>query len=253
MKILITGGSDGIGLEIAKKFAKEHYKVTLVARHKEKLEAARNLLEGKHHQLIAADLTREEDVRKLSELIKEEKYNIFINNAGAGMSGRFSEMSLRDQLEITKLNITAVVTLSHSYLGQACSGNALVNIASTLGLSSYPGGAVYAATKSFIVNFSESLWWEYKKKDVYVLGFCPGATDTNFHQTSGADKGSIPRALLQTPEQVARELINALELRQKPRVISGSMNRFIIALQKLMSRKRVVNMMGGSGPLKAEA
>jgi short-subunit dehydrogenase len=250
MKILITGASDGIGLQIAKLFAAKNDQVTLVARSREKLEAALQSLPGKGHQVIVADLSKKDNVDGLKELIENMKYDIFINNAGVGMYGHFTAMPLSEQVKMMNLNINALTALSYFYLGQAQSGNTLVNVASFLGTTSYPGAAAYAASKAYVINFSESLWWEYKSKGVYVLGFCPGATYTNFHNTSGGDKDSFPKFILQTPEQVAKELIRAVERRKKPKVISGGTNRFLLGIQKFMSRRAVVNMMAGFGPLK---
>jgi short-subunit dehydrogenase len=250
MKILITGASDGIGLDAAKILASKNNEITLVARSKDKLEKALASLQGKGHQIIVADLRKKDDVDALKEKIEANNYEVFINNAGVGMYGRFTEMPLSEQVKMMNLNMNALTALSYFYLNHAKKGDALVNVASTLGTTSYPGAAVYAATKAFVTSLSESLWWENKNKGIYVLGFCPGATYTNFHHVSGGDKDSFPKFAMQMPEQVAKELISALEKRKKPKVISGGINRFMVGFQKLMSRKMVVGMMAGFGPLK---
>jgi len=252
MKILITGASDGIGLALTKKFAAKNNQITLVARSKEKLDKAIVSLHGNGHQVIVADLSKRENVDALKEKIDIEKYDVFINNAGVGMYGRFAEMPLHEQVKMMNLNMTALTVLSYFYLNQAKKGDALVNIASTLGTTSYPGAAVYAGTKAYVSSLSESLWWENKNKGVYVLGFCPGATYTNFHEVSGGSKDSFPKFTMQSAEQVADELISALEKRKNPKVFSGAINRFMVSIQKLMSRKMVVSMMAGFGPLKGQ-
>jgi short-subunit dehydrogenase len=252
MKILITGASDGIGLEAAKHFASQNDKVTLVARNQDKLEKALVSLQGNGHQFIVADLTKQKEVDALKENIESEKYDVFINNAGVGMYGRFTEMPLSDQVKMMNLNMTALTALSYFYLSGATKGNALINIASTLGTTSYAGASVYAATKAYVTVLSESLWWEYKRKGIYVLGFCPGATYTNFHNVSGGDKDSFPKFVMQQSPEVVRELANALKNRDKPKIISGGLNRFMLFLHKWMSRKKVVTMMAGFGPLKGD-
>jgi short-subunit dehydrogenase len=252
MKILITGASDGIGLALAKNFAAKNNQITLVARNKEKLEKVFVSLSGKGHQIIVADLSKREDVDALKVKIEVEKYDVFINNAGVGMYGRFTEMPLHEQVKMMNLNITALTLLSYFYLNQAKKGDALVNVASTLGTTSYPGAAVYAGTKAYVTSLSESLWWENKSKGIYVLGFCPGATYTNFHEVSGGSKDSFPKFTMQSAEQVADELTSALEKRKKPKVFSGAINRFMVTIQKLMSRKMVVSMMASFGPLKGQ-
>ncbi|MBA2611649.1 MAG: SDR family NAD(P)-dependent oxidoreductase [Bacteroidetes bacterium] len=250
MKILVTGASDGIGLAIAKHLAAKNNELTLVARRKEKLDDVVAALPGKGHRSIVADLSKKEDVDALKADIELNKYDVFINNAGVGMYGRFTEMPLSDQQKMMSLNMNALTALSYFYLSAAKKGDALVNVASTLGTTSYAGAAVYAATKAYATSLSESLWWEYKNKGIYVMGFCPGATYTNFHEVSGGDKDSFPKFTMQTAEQVVTEMVSALESRRKPKVVSGGLNRFMIGLQKLMSRKMVISMMAGFGPLK---
>ena len=252
MNILITGASDGIGLEVAKLLAARNHEITLVSRNKDKLEKAVSLLHGKGHKLIVADLSSNEEVDNLKSVIESNRYDVFINNAGVGMYGRFTEMSLATQVNMMNLNISAVTALSYFYLHQARKGDALVNVASTLGTTSYAGAAVYAASKAYVINLSEALWWEYKAKGVYVFGFCPGPTFTEFHNIAGGDKNSFPKFIMQSAQQVAQELVNALEKRKKPKVVSGATNRFMISFQKLLSRKMVVSMMAGFGPLKGE-
>jgi short-subunit dehydrogenase len=252
MKILITGSSEGIGLEVAKTLANENKKITLVSRSKEKLEKARASLHGSGHQIIVADLSTTEDIEMLKEIIETNKYDVLINNAGVGMYGRFTDMLLPEQTKMMNLNINALTTLSYYYLRQAKSGDALVNISSMVGITGYPGASVYAGTKGYVTKLSESLWWENKNKGIYVLGFCPGATYTNFHDVAGTDKNSFSKSIMQTPEQVSLELVNALKKRKKPIIVSGGTNRFLLFVLKMMSRKMVVNMMGKFGPLKGE-
>ena len=252
MKALITGASEGIGLEIAKTFAAKNYEVTLVARSKEKLEKALAALPGKGHELILADLSKREDVDALKEKIELNRYSVFVNNAGVGMYGRFTDMPLSEQVKMMNLNMTALTVLSYFYLNAAKKGDTLINIASTLGTTSYAGASVYAATKAYVTSLSESLWWENKNGGIYVMGFCPGATYTNFHKVSGGDKDDFPKFTMQTAEQAVKELERAFEKRNKPKVVSGGLNRFMISIQKLMSRKMVVGMMAGFGPLKGQ-
>jgi hypothetical protein len=250
MKILITGASDGIGLEVAKALAAKNNTITLVARNNGKLEKAVGSLPGNGHKTIVADLSTRADVDSLKENIELNKYDVFVNNAGVGMYGRFTEMPLSEQVKMMNLNINALTALSYFYLSNAKKGDALVNVASLLGTSSYAGASVYAASKAYVINFSESLWWEYKKKGIYVTAFCPGSTYTNFHNAAGGDKDSFPKFIMQMPQQVAKELLNALKDRKKPKIVSGGMNRFMLFFQKFMSRKMVVSMMAGFGPLK---
>jgi len=247
-KVLITGGSGGIGLETARLLAARNYQVTLVARNETRLETAVRSLNGHSHQVLVADLTNNEDVLKLAERLKADKYDVLINNAGAGIYGRFTDIPLDDQLVTMQLNMNALVTLSYAFLQNAKKGDALVNIGSLLAHSSLPGGAVYAATKSFVANFSESLWYEFRKKGIFVTGFNPGAANSDFHAHAGRQASDFPEFVVSSVEDVVKELVKALEKRQKPRIVQGWKNRFMLFGFKLLSRKAAVNIMGQLSP-----
>lgn len=249
-KILITGASDGIGLATARLLAERGDQVTLVARTASKLETALKSLAGKGHTYIAADLTTKDEVHKLKPIIEQENFDIVINNAGVGLYGKFHELTLSDQVRMMNLNMNALTAISHFYLSTATNGCALVNVASTLGTSSFAGLSVYSATKAFVTIFSESLWHEYKKKGIYVLGFCPGVTATNFHDNGGSRTDVFPGFIIQTPEEVAFELVRAIERRRKPKVVSGAANRMMLYFQRFMSRRSVATTMGKFSPVK---
>jgi short-subunit dehydrogenase len=250
MKALITGASGGIGLEVAKILAAKGYEATLVARNKEKLEKVLAELPGSSHHFFVADLSQKKEVDALKENIETNSYDVFINNAGVGMYGRFIEMPLSEQVKMINLNVIAVTALSYFYLNHAKKGDALVNVSSTLGTSSFPGQAAYSGTKAYVTHFSESLWGENKKCGVFVMGFCPGVTHTDFHtNANGSDEG-YPKFIIQTASEAAAELVSALENRSQPRVVSGFMNRFMLSFQRLLSRKMVVSMMGSFSPVK---
>lgn len=247
-KALITGASGGIGLETARRLASQNYRITLVARSEEKLNKAVKGLGGTGHTILVADLTNKDHLQKLVDHLKTEKYDVLINNAGAGIYGKFIEIPLDEQLATMQLNMDALVTLSYAFLQNASSGDALVNIGSMLAHSSLPGGSVYAATKSFVANFSESLWYEFKKKGVFVMGFNPGAAASDFHSNAGGHTGDFPKFVMSSVEDVARELVKALENRRKPRVVQGWKNRFMLFGFKLLNRKSTVNIMGQISP-----
>ncbi|WEA03841.1 SDR family NAD(P)-dependent oxidoreductase [Mucilaginibacter sp. SJ] len=247
-KALITGASGGIGLETARRLASQNYRITLVARSEEKLNKAVKDLGGTGHTILVADLTNKDDLQKLVTHLKTEKYDILINNAGAGMYGKFTEIPLADQLAGMQLNMDALVTLSYGFLQNAKSGDTLVNIGSLLAHSSLPGGAVYAATKSFVASFSESLWFEFKKKDIFVMGFNPGATNSDFHANAGGHISDFPKFVMSSVEDVAKELVKALEKKRKPRVVQGWKNRLMLFGFKLLNRKAAVNIMGQISP-----
>jgi len=248
--VLITGGSDGIGLAVARLLAAEQgTRVTLVARDPAKLRDAVATLPGDGHHVMAADLSMPNDVATLASQLESKHYDVLINNAGFGLYGRFAELPLDDQLRMMRLNMESVVVLSHAYLRQARRGDALVNTASFLAYAPMPGAAAYSATKAFVATLSETLWWEYREKGIYVLAFNPSVMATRFHAAAGASAAVFPRALKQSPESVARELVSALRRRTAPRVITGFATRQFVRLQRVVSSKTALNMMGRSSPI----
>jgi short-subunit dehydrogenase len=143
--VLITGGSEGIGLAVARLLAAESgTRVTLVARDERKLKEAVAALSGQGHDYVVADLSRREDTDALARRLTSQHYDVLINNAGVGLYGRFTGLRLEDQLKLMSLNMESVVVLSHAFLGHAKPGDALVNTASFLGYSPLPGAAVYS-------------------------------------------------------------------------------------------------------------
>jgi uncharacterized protein len=248
--ILITGGSDGIGLAVAKLLAAEgDTRVTLVARNEARLREAVARLPGAGHDFIAADLSQPEGIDLVTRRLAVRHYDVLINNAGAGLYGRFTQLPLDDQLRMMRLNIESVSVLSHAYLHRAKPCDALVNTASFLAYAPLPGNAAYSATKAFVATLSEALWWENKKHGVYVLCFCPGVIATRFHDAAGKSVAAFPRLLVQSPESAARELAAALGNRRRPRLITGFATRQLVRMQQLVSRKTAINMMGRSSPL----
>ncbi|WP_343557449.1 SDR family NAD(P)-dependent oxidoreductase [Sphingobacterium sp.] len=247
-KAIVTGASGGIGKEVAKRLAAEGYLLTLVARNEEKLGSLQDSLGRNCHQILPLDLTNQEDIIYLSEHLAENKYDLLVNNAGTGTYGKFIEIPLEDQLETMTLNMEALVTLSYAFLKHAKSGDALINIGSLLAHSSLPGGAVYAATKSFVANFSESLWYEFKNKGIFVAGFNPGAADSDFHSNAGSQTSAFPKFVVSSVQQVATELINALNARSKPRIVQGFKNRLMLFGFRFLNRKAAVNIMGKISP-----
>jgi short-subunit dehydrogenase len=247
-KALVTGASGGIGFEVARQLAQQNYQVTLVARNRDRLEKALSSLSGSGRSILVADLNNTEDLSLLVAHLSAEKYDVLINNAGTGTYGKFTDIPLEDQLATMQLNMQALVTLSYSFLQNATTGDALVNIGSLLAHSSLPGGSVYAATKSFVANFSESLWYEFKPKGIFVLGFNPGAANSDFHANAGGHTSDFPKFVMSSVEDVAKELVKALQKRQKPRAVQGWKNRFMLFGFRFLPRVAAVSIMGKISP-----
>ena len=246
---LVTGASSGIGYVFALELANRGYNVTCVARTEEKLNDLVNKL-GDGHSYLAADLTNVKQLNEVCKSVEENNYSLLVNNAGYGLYGRFEDIPLESHENLMFLNMNALTRLSYAFLKHAGPGDALINVSSALSLLSYPGGAVYSGSKAFVTNFTESIWYEYKDKGIYVMALLPGLTKTNFHKVALGDKeGDVPERLAYSPEVVVREALKALETRKKPSLISGPRFRFLTTFSnKLLSRKRMISIMGKNNP-----
>ena len=195
MKALITGASSGIGLEMAKYLASKRVELILVSRDKERLEAIQKTLKTRV-TIIVADLSNEQKVKELYTLIKKEKIDILINNAGFGKFGNFTDISLSDEIDMINTNVKAVHILTKLLLRDMEDRNKgyILNVASSAAFQPGPLMATYYATKSYVYQLTEALYYEQKKKksNVGVSVLCPGPVDTNFNNVAGVRFGVKP-------------------------------------------------------------
>lgn len=195
MKALITGASSGIGLDMARYLATMKCELILVARDKEKLEKIQESLPTKV-TIIVADLSNEQKVKELYVLTKNEKIDILINNAGFGVFGNFTETDLNKELKMIDTNIKAVHLLTKSFLKDMEKNNYgyILNVASSAAFQPGPLMATYYATKSYVYQLSEAIYYEQKKKqsNVHISVLCPGPVATNFNNVAGVKFGVKP-------------------------------------------------------------
>lgn len=227
---LITGASSGIGAEFARALAHRGTDLVLVARRRDALEELATEIrarDGRTVHVVPADLTAERAGYELAEQVAQlgVRVDTVVNAAGIGRTGDFldsDEGTLQQQLA---LNVDAVVDLSHAFLPQLIESGrgALVNVASLTGYMAVPGMAVYAASKSFVIKFTEALAHELRRSHVTVLALSPGPTRTGFYGASGT---ATNRVRFETPAQVVATALGALDRRRPPvSVISGRANR----------------------------
>ena len=166
MKALITGASSGIGLDIAKYLALKKYELILVARNKDKLEKLQEILPTKV-TIIVADLSNEQKVKELYILTKRENIDILVNNAGFGDFGYFTETELTKELNMINTNIKAVHILTKSFLKDMEQKNSgyILNVASSAAFQPGPLMSTYYATKSYVYQLSEAIYYEQKRKN----------------------------------------------------------------------------------------
>ena len=230
--------------------SRDGYAVTCVARSEDKLQSLMKEL-GSTSRILVADLADREQLKRVVADVEVTGYSLLVNNAGYGIYGRFEEIPLDRHEHLMTVNMNALVSLSHAFLKRAAAGDALINISSALSLLTYPGGAVYAATKAFVTNFTESLWYEYKDRGVYVMALLPGVTNTNFHAVATAGRPDAVQTMKgYPPEVVVKKALAALKERKAPSIISGPLFRFLTFLNtRLMSRKTMITIMGKGSPV----
>jgi short-subunit dehydrogenase len=180
--------------------------------------------------VIGCDLTEPSERTKLvAELTDRGRViEVLVNNAGFGSRGDFVTSDTERMLRMVRVNIEAVVDLTGRLLpAMAARGRgAVINVASTAAFQPLPGSAVYAASKAFVLSFSESLRTELRGRGVSVTALCPGPVRTEFPEVAGwADvEGRTPDVFWASPEDVAREAVDGAA-RGKRVVVPGVLNR----------------------------
>ncbi len=246
-RVLVTGASSGIGHAFCKQLAALGYNVTGVARREDRLQALVDELPGDEHRYLVADLARAEDVQSVADEVSGTRYHLLINNAGYSVLAPFYESEQETQQNILAVNCAALTTLAHAFLRQSERGDALINVASVVAYLPTPSQPMYSASKSFIAALSECLWHEHRDRGVYVMGLCPGLTATEFvsNATGGeSDEQGMPAALIQTADAVVVEALAALEKRKKSIVVTGRINRLMLLLPRMLSRHRLLKVLG---------
>lgn len=250
---LITGASSGIGETFARELAARNTNLVLVARSQDKLEklaAELNSTYGINTEVIVKDLTEPAAGQAVFETVtaKGLTVDLLINNAGFGDYGAFSDRPLSKQMAMVQLNITAVVELTGLFLPsmQQRKDGAIVNVSSIAGFQPIPYMSVYAATKAFILNFSEALWSENKDKGVRILVTCPGPTESQFYQRADFPDSAtgLNGMTMASAQKVVNETLNALEKGQSTVVTGGFANQIIVNLPRLVPRDLLVNAVG---------
>lgn len=205
---LVTGASSGFGALYARRFAEDGIDVVLVARRRDRLEALAGELEGVTSHVIAADLSRLDEVDGLIARLAERGTTIdyLVNNAGFGTSGPFVELDADRERDQIQVNVAALSRLTRALLpGMVERGfGRVLNVSSTAGFQPGPNMATYYATKGFVLNFSEAIAYELRGTGVTVTAHCPGAAATEFPEVSGNGKSNLFVAGVARADDVVR-------------------------------------------------
>lgn len=247
---LITGGSEGIGFELARQFAEHGHNLILVARDKNQLNNARNTLESTGVEIItiSKDLFNPEAPFELYDEIKNKglTVDILVNNAGQGVYGLFEETDIRRELAIVQLNIASLTVLTKLFLQHMLEGGRgrILNVSSIASKSPGPWQSVYHGTKAFVQSFTEALRNEVKEKGIVVTALLPGATDTDFFNKADMEVSKIvqDKDKLSDPADVAKDGYEAL-MSGDDKVISGFKNKALVTMSNMMTDSAAAEMM----------
>jgi len=240
---LVTGASAGIGAAFARELAARGVSLVLTARRLDKLQALAEEITQKHGvraECIAADLAKPHAPEQLCADIAQRGIAIdaLVNNAGYGVTGHYPKQPWPVHAEFLQVMVTAPCELAYRLLPamQERGYGRIVNIASLAGL--IPGSAghtLYAASKAFLIKFSQSLALENAGRGVNVCAVCPGFTYSEFHDVTGTRGvvSKMPKWMWLTAEEVARQGLDAAE-RGEIVYVTGKVNRAIKSLLKIM-------------------
>jgi short-subunit dehydrogenase len=211
---LVTGASSGIGAAFARNLAQRGYRLILVARRRERLDAIAAELGGA--EVIAADLAEDRGLKVVEErILSAPDLELLVNNAGFGSMGRFFEIPVDSQDRMHRLHVIATVRLTHAALwGMVKQGKGgIINVSSVAGFGQNPGSISYGATKAWMNSFTDGLDMELKtaRSPVRVQALCPGFTTTEFQDVIGMDRGRVPARLWMRAEDVVEQSLAGLE------------------------------------------
>ena len=231
-RTLVTGASSGIGAEFARALRGRGESVVLVARRRDRLAQLASELGGEPAAVpIVADLAREGMADELRKLFDERGLAVdgLVNCAGLGLTGPFASQSRAVIRAMCDVNVRAVAELTRAFLPPMLERRRgfIVNVASTAAFQPIPYLGVYAATKAFVLSFSEALGEELRGTGIQVQALCPGVTATEFLEVSETGgELRVRRLPMMTPRQVVEASLDGLE-RGRLRVVVGFSNRLL--------------------------
>lgn len=246
---LITGASNGIGLELARIHASKGDDLVLVARNKARLDELKAELEQQYKVTvynIDKDLSLPNAAQEVYDTTKKQNIQIdyLINNAGFGDFGMFTETDWNKELQMINLNITTLTQFTKLYLKEMVKRGSgkIMNVASTAAFQSGPTMAVYYATKAYVLSFSEAIANEVSDKGVTVTTLCPGATKSGFQAAAAMEESALVKGKkLPTSKEVAEYGYKAM-MKGKTVAIHGLMNYIMANSIRFLPRALVVKV-----------
>lgn len=243
MATLITGASSGIGEEFARRYAAQKQDLVLVARSQDKLNKLAEEFTSQHGirvTVFALDLSEPDAAERLWEETNRAglEIDVLVNNAGFGTQRDVADDDPDRLEEEVRLNCLTVVGLTARYLPamRERQNGTIINIASAAAFQPIPHMAVYAATKAFVLSFTEALWSETRKDGIRVLAVCPGPTDTSFFEIAG-ESAAIGK--MRSTRQLLESTLQALKT-TKPSFVDGLGNAVVARFVTRVVPKRAV-------------
>ncbi|HLT71256.1 MAG TPA: SDR family oxidoreductase [Cyclobacteriaceae bacterium] len=247
---LVTGGTSGIGYELAKLLAKDGYNLVIVARSRSDLERVAAELKSEHGIEVLAipkDLFVRQNAFEVYDLVKAHdiQVDILINDAGHGHYGEFVSTDLNMELQIIDLNIASLVILTKLLLQDMMTRGAgkILNVSSIASKMPGPWQSVYHGTKAFVQSFTEAIRSEVKDSGVTITALLPGPTDTDFFNKAGMLSSKIVQeGKLYDAAEVARDGYESL-LRGDDMIVSGFKNKVQVAMSSFTSDAKLADKM----------
>jgi hypothetical protein len=243
---LVTGASSGIGYDLARLFARDGYRLVLLARDARRLEEVAAELRrdfGTWSRVLPMDLADPAAPAAVAETLQREglALDVLVNNAGVGVHGLFGESEAAAQFDMLQINVVALTHLTRHLLPGmvARRRGKILNVASTAAFQPGPLMAVYYASKAYVLSFSEALANELRPFGVTVTALCPGMTRTKFQQRAGVTDIPLLSAGVMASDAVARAGYRALQ-RGRPVAIPGLRHRLLALAVRLLPRRMVV-------------
>jgi hypothetical protein len=240
---LITGASSGIGVVFAREYASRGFDLIIAARRTDRLNELATAITaetGASVRVLATDLSVPNSAAKLSKAVGSTPVDVLVNNAGWGNIGPFSTEDLTAMADEINVNVIALTQLSRLFVGPMVERGrgTIINIASTAAYQPVPNMAVYAATKAYVLSFTEALWGELQGTGVSALAVSPGGTATEFFEVAG---GRATAGGLMTPEQVVSTAMSALDAASPaPSVIVGGQNRLLALAGRFVPKRQLI-------------
>ncbi|MCM3597365.1 SDR family oxidoreductase [Metabacillus idriensis] len=243
--VLITGASDGIGRELAYKYAQDGYRLILTARNEMKLMKLAGELKNTTAIVKAKDLSDMNQIHELFQELQQEKIHVdvLVNNAGFGLYGDFKNTSALDELNMIDLNVKSITLLTKLFLPDMISKKSgqVLNVASSASFQPGPLMAVYYATKAYVLSFSEAIENELKGTGVSISVLCPGPTKTGFSERANLGQSKLFKSGVMDVKTVADAAYEGMKKGQTL-IIPGFKNKILAAAVRFMPRKTVTGI-----------